>query len=68
MKFFSAKPEKNALINREYLFSGFIPYLYHLDKNTIYTKKNQLIQVIRLGGFSFETADDEDVDIKPRLK
>ena len=68
MKFFSAKPEKNALINREYLFSGFIPYLYHLDKNTIYTKNNQLIQVIRLGGFSFETADDEDVDIKKNVR
>ena len=62
MRFFSAKPEKNSLINREYPFSAFVPYLYHLDKNIVYTKKNQLVQVIKLGGFSFETADDDDVD------
>ena len=61
MRFFSAKPEKNSLINREYPFSGFVPYLYHLDKNVVYTKKNQLVQVIKLGGFSFETADDEEL-------
>ena len=68
MRFFSAKPEKNSLINREYPFSGFVPYLYHLDKNVVYTKKNQLVQVIKLGGFSFETADDDDVDIKKNIR
>jgi type IV secretion system protein VirB4 len=68
MRFFSAKPEKNSLINREYPFSAFVPYLYHLDKNIVYTKKNQLVQVIKLGGFSFETADDDDVDIKKNIR
>ena len=49
MRLFSAKPEKNTLISREYSFSGFIPYLYHLDNNIVYTKKNQLLQVKKDG-------------------
>jgi type IV secretion system protein VirB4 len=68
LKFFAAKPDKIGLMAREYPFKEFIPYLYHLDENAVYTKKGQLVQVVKLGGFSFETADDDDVDIKKNIR
>lgn len=48
--------------------SHFIPYKCHWDKNTILTKNNELIQVIKVGGFSFETADDEDLEIRKNMR
>lgn len=48
----------------EIMAAEFIPYSYHLDPETIVTKNKELMQVIRVGGFSFETADDEDVDMR----
>jgi len=32
------------------------------------TKNEELIQVIKVGGYSFETADDEDLDIRKNLR
>lgn len=46
----------------------FIPYHCHWDKETIMTKTNELLQVIKVEGFSFETADDEDVDMKKMVR
>lgn len=48
--------------------SEFIPYLYHYDKETIYTKSGEMLQVIKVDGFSFETADDEDIDMKKMVR
>ncbi len=42
----------------------FIPYSYHLDRETVITKNKELLQVVKVSGFSFETADDEDVDMR----
>ncbi|MFO1241789.1 MAG: VirB4 family type IV secretion/conjugal transfer ATPase [Rickettsiales bacterium] len=53
---------------REISSADFIPYLYHFDKETIITKKDELLQVIKLEGFAFETADDEDVDMKKMVR
>lgn len=55
-----ARAEKNI--------AHFIPYKCHWDSNTILTKNNELLQVIKIGGFSFETADDEDLDIKKNIR
>ncbi|MCC8417650.1 MAG: VirB4 family type IV secretion/conjugal transfer ATPase [Rickettsia endosymbiont of Bryobia graminum] len=55
-----AKKEKPVLL--------FIPYRCHWDSNTIITKNNELLQIIKVGGFSFETADDEDLDIKKNIR
>ncbi|MDG1287604.1 MAG: VirB4 family type IV secretion/conjugal transfer ATPase [Rickettsiales bacterium] len=49
---------------REVSVSEFIPYQHHFDKETIITKSGELMQTIRLEGWSFETADDSDVDMK----
>jgi type IV secretion system protein VirB4 len=66
---FSRRQVSNAdFSKREYSESEFIPYLYHLDKETVVTKKKELLQVIKLDGFSFETSDDEDVDMKKTVR
>ncbi|MBQ7552398.1 MAG: VirB4 family type IV secretion/conjugal transfer ATPase [Rickettsiales bacterium] len=61
--------DKNRQYERaEKSFSQMIPYKYHYDDNTILTKDNQFISVIKLDGFSFQTADDDDVDNKKNLR
>ncbi len=68
MKLFSTKAERERVARKEYPSSGFIPYLAHWNKNTIITKKSDLIQVVKIGGYSFETADDEDLDVKKIIR
>ena len=58
------KASKQKYADKEVGASLFIPYLCHYNSYTILTKKKELMQVIKVGGFSFETADDEDVDTK----
>jgi type IV secretion system protein VirB4 len=53
---------------REVSSSTFIPYEYMYDKETIMTKHKEMLQVIRLEGFSFETADDIEVDMKKMVR
>lgn len=59
---------KEKYSKREVLSSDFIPYDYHWDKETIITKNKELLQVIKLDGFSFETADDDVVDLKKMVR
>jgi type IV secretion system protein VirB4 len=62
------KSNKMKYAARETSASMFVPYLCHWNHNTLMTYKKELIQVIRVGGFSFETADDEDVDIRKNAR
>jgi len=62
------KTHKAAYSRLELSESTFIPYHYHWDKETIITKKKEFMQIIKLDGFSFETADDEDVDMKKMVR
>jgi type IV secretion system protein VirB4 len=48
--------------------SLFIPYQFHWDKETILTKDDSFLQIIKVEGFSFETADDDDVDMKKLVR
>ncbi len=59
---------KNKYFKREFGTHNFIPYLCHWDKSTILTKKKELMKVIKISGFSFETADDEDVDLRKNVR
>ncbi len=71
MLFAPLKPRttsKSQVIGREVDASYFIPYHYHWDKETIITKKGELLQVIKIEGFSFETADDDVVDLKKMVR
>ncbi|KJV75390.1 VirB4 family type IV secretion/conjugal transfer ATPase [Orientia tsutsugamushi] len=68
MKFFKTKVAREYYSKREVHVAKFIPYAYHWNKSTIITKKNELIKVIKISGFAFETADDQDLDIRKRLR
>jgi type IV secretion system protein VirB4 len=59
---------KAAISKREVSAAQFIPYDYHWDKETIITKNKELLQVIKVDGFSFETADDDVVDMKKMVR
>lgn len=59
---------KSKYAKKEVNSADFIPYLCHWDEHTIITTKQELMQVIKVGGFSFESADDEDVDIKKDIR
>jgi type IV secretion system protein VirB4 len=62
------KVSKAGPAKREVGSSLFIPYEHHWDKDTIITKHSELLQVIKIGGFSFETADDDVVDMKKMVR
>ncbi|KIJ89342.1 VirB4 family type IV secretion/conjugal transfer ATPase [Rickettsia asembonensis] len=68
MKLFRTRAAKELRSKQERPTSHFIPYKCHWDSNTILTKDNSLLQVIKINGFSFETADDEDLDIKKNIR
>lgn len=59
---------KALYAKREVSAADFIPYDHHWDKETIITKDKELIQVIKIDGFSFETADDDVVDMKKLVR
>jgi type IV secretion system protein VirB4 len=62
------KVSKAAVAKREISAATFIPYEHHWDKETIITKDKQLLQIIKIDGFSFETADDDVVDMKKMVR
>lgn len=68
LKIFRQRTQKDKYVKKEFPESYFIPYRYHWNRNTIMTEDESLIQVVKLGGFSFETADDEDVDIRKNIR
>lgn len=62
------KVSKAEIAKREVSASIFIPYEHHWDKETIITKNDELLQIIKVEGFAFETADDDVVDIKKMVR
>ena len=68
ISFLRRRTEKASYAKIEVSEADFVPYQYHWDKETILTKKKEFIQIIKLDGFSFETADDEDVDMKKMVR
>lgn len=62
------KAQKAAYSKLEVSAAQFVPYEYHWDRETIITRKKEFLQVIKLEGYSFETADDEDVDMKKMVR
>lgn len=66
-KLFKTKVNKEYIAKHEQTAAQYIPYKCHWDNSTILTKNNELLQVIRVNGFSFETADDEDLDIRKNM-
>jgi type IV secretion system protein VirB4 len=68
MRFTTVKTKKHKLTKREVSMAHFIPYKCHWNSSTIMTHDEKLIRVIKVKGFSFETADDIDIDIKKRTR
>ena len=62
------KVSKDRYAKREVSAANFIPYDHHWDKETIITKNKELLQIIKVDGFSFETADDDVVDMKKMVR
>lgn len=62
------RTKKAAYSRLEVSSSTFLPYEYHWDRETIITRKKEFMQILKLDGFSFETADDEDVDMKKMVR
>ncbi|MDR3078856.1 MAG: VirB4 family type IV secretion/conjugal transfer ATPase [Rickettsiales bacterium] len=60
-------PRQNYLAN-ERSAAEYIPYYLHCNEDTILLKDNSLLKVIKIKGFSFETADDDDIDIKKNAR
>jgi type IV secretion system protein VirB4 len=58
---------KQKIAEKEYPVSEFLPFKCHWNSNTVLTKKDEMLQVIKIGGYSFETADDEDVDSRKNM-
>jgi type IV secretion system protein VirB4 len=68
MRLSTIKTKKHKVAQKEVSMAHFIPYKCHWNFNTIMTHDERLIRVIKIKGFSFETADDIDVDIRKRTR
>lgn len=68
LKLSQTRTAKDSYAKSELHTDHFIPYKCHWNRNTILTKKNELVQVIKMDGYSFETADDEDLDIRKNMR
>lgn len=64
MRFATVKAATEKIAASEISQSHFIPYRCHWNSDTLITYKEELIRVIKIKGFSFETADDEEIDLK----
>ena len=63
MRFTTVKTKKHKLTKREVSMAHFIPYKCHWNSSTIITHDEKLIRIIKVKGFSFETADDIDIEL-----
>jgi len=68
LKFKKIQTEHQNIIKNEYSAGNFLPYVCHYNSNTLLLTENRLMRVIKVKGFSFETADDEDLENKKNLR
>lgn len=64
MRLSTVKPAKEKVTKYETSAAHFIPYKCHWNSDTILTRNEELVRVIKIKGFAFETADDVDIDLK----
>jgi len=55
----NATSEENEKL-QEATVEEFIPYCSHFDENTILTKNGELLQVIKITGFTFDSVKDKE--------
>jgi len=68
MRLSTVRPAKEKVTKYEVSAAHFIPYRCHWNSDTILTHKEELVRVIKIKGFAFETADDIDVDLKKNAR
>ena len=68
MRLSTVKPANAKVTKGEISAAHFIPYKCHWNSNTILTHNEELVRVIKIKGFAFETADDEDIDLKKNAR
>ena len=56
------------IMRKELQSSSFLPYSMHYDSTTVILSNGYLMKTVKMNGFSFETADDEDVDIRKEMR
>ncbi len=61
-------PKYHGIQKKEAPASSFIPYLCHFSDDTILTKKQDLVSIVKVEGFAFEAADDVEIDAKKDLR
>src|ERR1700735_5074062 len=54
--------KRDALVRREFLSSHQVPYTAHVAEQVIRTKWGDYVQVFKISGASFESADDEQLN------
>ncbi|MFM2200496.1 MAG: Type secretion system protein virB4, partial [Pseudomonadota bacterium] len=64
MRISTVKASKEKITKGEMSVSHFIPYKCHWNSNTILTFNEELIRIVKVKGYAFETADDTDIDLK----
>ena len=69
MKPLDARPKaRRAPPEREASAGARLPYARHVDDVTIATRDGMLMQVIRLAGLPFETADTDEINYRKALR
>ena len=68
LKLSQTRTAKDPYAKSELHTDHFIPYKCHWNRNTILTKNEELLQVIKMDGYLFETGDDEDLDIRKSMR
>src|ERR1700728_1754949 len=53
---------RDALVRREFLSASQIPYTAHVSEHVIRTKWGDYVQMFKLSGASFQSADDEQLN------
>jgi len=54
---------REKLVRRELLAGAQVPYTAHMSEHVVRTRWGDYVQVFRLAGVSFESADDEQLNI-----
>jgi type IV secretion system protein VirB4 len=67
MKFW-AKQVDSGHLRLEIPSLDFIPYACHFDKNTILTKNGELIQTIRIVGFSYDNVGKKQFNLRENVR
>lgn len=65
---FNKKTDDDGSLKLETPVSSFIPYACHYDSNTILTKNGELLQTIKIVGFTYETLGGSSLSLRETVR